>query len=335
MPIEGNINGVDSYLRRIPLPRANGQISQDAISLANAALEAAYPDGFGTIITPLDRKTILLLRDADSLRYIRLYMDTESHSAKKAHDDILRRETGARDLSQLRIWTMRALPGKPILYYEGEIATIAKKLSRVPDREYRKGISEATTSAVLVHENLHRAGNYRDLVPVSPEDQLIDMAFTSARRMLRANQGSRWEGLLEEQYEGLRNYALEHDPMVRIHGTRVALYSSDSDGVMRLITSSGYDLEEGVVDSLGDRAYEYILNATKTRYGYVVHQIVSDTIKKMHADDGNYNFRNIKLQVPPYFRKLGLEDSQAALEVFAEGGIPKLHMDLIQNEYFP
>ena len=67
---------------------------------------------------------------------------------------------------------------------------------------------------------------------------------------------------------------------LRIGGCRLVLSCPDIDGVTRAITGSGYDLEEGMVDTFAKPAIEHLSCQVDQRFGLTVGKIFRQTAEE-------------------------------------------------------
>lgn len=133
-------------MSKFPLPESlKREFSKRAIELVNRSFEMAYPEAYGTIITPLQVSDIRVISDAQLSEHIKETGRGLTHSYIQKQED----KSSETSLFKVHPDYVVALQhkGRPILFS----TSMLDELEKLPPT-----LNEALLAYLLIHEQLHR-----------------------------------------------------------------------------------------------------------------------------------------------------------------------------------
>lgn len=324
-------------LRSTPLilaERSDLRISPHIIELVNNALNSMLaPEVEQGMVPLLDEECIIVCCKGSLQRQIRQQATQETHPLRLLLGERIRQRfpRALRESRYDQIFTSHDLPGKPIFYPEGEINAWQGKEAHEMREDARRAGEEITTGFILLHENLHRASKgvikAEWAKPISPDDPLFAMAFFPDRWATAMQSVPDIKSALEDMNKRLEDYARNHNPAVVIEGARVILFASEENGKSTMIASSGYDLNETIVELLAlQLASASFIPHLRRNYSPDVASYFEKRIFDIAGKQvSNSRKQNLMEDVLPYLAELGLSTPISIFQAYANGEIPLLH----------
>lgn len=293
------------------------EVPQRAIRIVNEINKTNFPALYGEIIPELYTKDVRVV-STDKLK--RNFIDNAENSLHPILLEELAKNGGLEEVRVSDLTTFVDSPGQPILISDKYMQRLTSSGGAV-ERDY-------LLARALLHENMHR-GHVPVDIAVKPGEPLFNIAFASAR-LTDANLNPE-----ERTSKELMEVAAEaSDLMVRISGAEISLFcSSSTDARFKKLISSGYDLNEAIVEMLILDQLETLLQDVRKNHPIRL-QGIEKPLSTVGAGSSAKTHR-YEAKVYEYFEQLGIFGFEEAYPAFMQGKIPLLHVEkLADSEYF-
>ena len=311
---------------------------KDRISTANNVLRDAFPTHFGIVIPEIVPQDIVVSTDQDVMRFQKQDSRFLNHPFSHQAFETYSQETGSKKLglygktSNPMIQVLSRHPEKPIIWPLGDLEATHPNINS----SFRECVLDFNVVRSLIHENFHRTVEPTNPIPVSQDDDLFRQSFGTDEIILasmKQDNDPKTESY-EKMLNSLKEFASSNNPHVVIDGARVQMWCTDENGRLRVLTESGYDLNEAIVEALTYSALPRLLNYVKDKHPDEYIQKCIDLTNKMAQSNLSYLRKNILADVAAYLKEMGINTPAQTLEAYSQTKIPTLHATTYPNEHY-
>ena len=312
-------HAIESTLPQLRASESSVEVPARAIELANGALQELFPNLFGNIIPVLKAADLIVAPDSVVLDWQHKTGIANTHpkmfELKRKHFPDGGEISFSEKESQPMIQTL-PLDGHPIVYPESDFLIA------------NRAVIEAGTARSLIHETFHRIAVLKEPTPITgADDPLLITAFSTERLMRKAAEGAGLRDLARIQRNFTRdlfNFAVSSDTYTLVTGARIMVMTRDGAD-LKVLTESGYDLNEGIAERLTNLCVPYLVDYLKNNYGEDIAKRIANFFQQMYTSGLSYRYGNTVAGLADYLVRLRLASPEDVIVASSENRIPVLH----------